>query len=198
MEFYGLGDMEIVAAYSLGDPDLAITDVKKSEITNADAIWFLDLMEMEDMSRLSSGELDRLLSSKLREKSKHKYSVLFDDDMDFIFRTDILINPLLDVPLRENGKHIVRETCKVLVECYRTSLEEKASRSCIWSALLDRALFHIRRAGFHEAKTGAFGPQQKEVSLFVDDYHISRSNLRKIIVELLGSSSTIEMDSNDR
>lgn len=154
-----------------------------------DAAWFLESLENYQMAKVSNSDRNAINESTLRSRVKHRAAILFHEDLDFIvhyhkrFQLD-QNDPFCD---RDPQRWIIHELSKILVENYQGSIRAKADRSCIWSALMARALFHLERSGFTQVHIANNHHANNEATLFVGDYHISRSNLTKLLKRHAGA-----------
>ncbi|GBG28083.1 Hypothetical Protein FCC1311_043062 [Hondaea fermentalgiana] len=154
-----------------------------------DAAWFLESLETYHMGRVTAAERAAIVDSNLRTKVKHRAAILFHEDVDFIIHYPKRFMLDANDPFceRDPQRWIIHELSKILVNNYQVSIRAKANRSCIWSALMSRALFHLERSGFNQVRISNNTQANNEATLFVGDYHISRSNLTKLLKRHAGA-----------
>ncbi len=163
----------------------AIHEVEHQEdLSWSDADWFLEAYDAYYESTLTPPQRKELESSSLRSKRKHRHAILFEDDRKLIVDTNNMAIATHELEKGVLGRHLVRESCRVLAQVYAASLEprESAVQGCVWSALMDRVRYHIVRAGF-KAEVRKGQSRNNEATLYVEDHSISRSNLRKVIID---------------
>jgi hypothetical protein len=160
-------------------------------ITVKDAYWFLDTLEEYHMKSLTEEQQKILHDSKLRIKPKHRNAVLFFDDYEFLFNTKEMIT--FDEAKFEESKisdtriYLIRESVKAVLSVFTLSLMHAPAKSCVWSAMMIRTAFHLNRSGYTNVRIDDLveGVQHKEASLFLQGYHISRSNFTKLCRSVL-------------
>mmetsp|Transcript_40680 Transcript_40680/g.65325 ORF Transcript_40680/g.65325 Transcript_40680/m.65325 type:complete len:216 (+) Transcript_40680:1-648(+) len=158
------------------------------DLSGREANWFLDVLEVYHQKGLTMEELETLEQTKLRKRTKHRASILFSEDVNFIIRGEHKFQLNWNDPnCRKCPKTwIVHRLCKVLIAKYQNSLRNKSSRSCIWSALMERGLWHLKASGFEDATIQPNDGCNKEATLFVGKYHVSRSNFTKVLKRYIG------------
>jgi hypothetical protein len=182
--------------------DTAFAPSNAEGITTKEAAWFLSSLEEFHMSELSEGERLALMASGLRFKAKHRNAILFPDDVDFLLRwrgpTNLEERAIESAALAEaEGSAsaqptdrrilIIHTALRDVLEGYRRSRSNAAEKSCIFSALILRVALHLKRCGIRDVvlQETVEGVAHKEATLFVQNYHISRSNFAKIVKEIL-------------
>jgi len=165
-------------------------------LSSRDALWFLDSLELYHYSLLTRTELRELEQSQLRAKPKHRMAILFQDDRDFLIRgNDVLVyDPAahtravsVSAATRDHRVFLIHEALKIILRAYRRSRENAAPKSCIWSALMYRTAYFLRKSGFQDVmiSENVQGVQHREATLFLQGYHISRSNFTKLARQFL-------------
>ncbi len=187
----------------VGAPDTAFSPSSSEEgITTKEAHWFLGSLEEFNMSELTAVEREALEATGLRSKAKHRSAILFPDDVDFVLRwrgpTNLEERAIQGAALAEaEGSAsaqptdrrilIIHTALRDVLEGYRRSRSNAAEKSCIFSALILRVALHLKRCGIRDVvvQETVEGVAHKEATLFVQNYHISRSNFAKIVKEIL-------------
>ena len=186
----------------VGAADTAFEPSNAEGITTKDAAWFLSALEKFHMSELSEGERAALEASGLRGKAKHRNAILFPDDVDFLLRwrgpTNLEERAIESAALAEaegsasaqptDRRVLIMHTAlRDVLEGYRRSRSNAAEKSCIFSALILRVALHLKRCGIRDVvlQETVEGVAHKEATLFVQNYHISRSNFAKIVKDIL-------------
>jgi len=166
-----------------------------AQLSFLDANWFLEVLEEANMMNLPLEHREFIQNTKLRSKIKHRGAVLFSDDVEFLFNNNFRLYASGQPGSMTCGKLIVEEICVRLCSSFGQSIEIKATRSCIWSALLDRCMYFLQKAQVKQAKL--VRNRNCETALEIFEYRISRSNFRKL---LLGHFTTRkrEMVNNNR
>ncbi|GBG32597.1 Hypothetical Protein FCC1311_088222 [Hondaea fermentalgiana] len=75
---------------------------------------------------------------------------------------------------------LIRQACKDVIGAYEQSIRNAPPRSCIWSALMHRAEFHLRESGFSDTQIIESDNPKQESMLELQGHRISRSNFTKI------------------
>ncbi len=169
-------------------------DFVNEDISAKDAIWFLEILEAYNLQTLNQYEREALRASKLRSKNKHQACILFHDDVHFVLEsTERLELDMNNTKCQKSpGKWMIHQSCKFLAREYRESIMVKEDRSFIWSALMDRAAFFLRRSGFGNVFVDQ--SRRKEASLILDHYKISRSNFTKIFKRYCYKEGTLKSE----
>jgi len=163
-----------------------------SNVSVKDATWFLDALENYHLSFLTSAETQLLENSGLRARPKHRNAILFQDDCRFIIQQ---VNSVLVFDeesfnrsrAKDSRVFLLHSAALEVILAYKQSLMHAPAKSCIWSALMYRVAHFLQRSGFAGIRIEEHvqGVQHKEATLFVQDYHISRSNFTKLCRALL-------------
>jgi len=150
-------------------------------ISRTEADIVLDMMESYQVRQLNPEEATRLKASGFRNQRKHRKAVLFQEDVQLLLRSkcahELTQGPHRGIPSRE----LVAHACKLVVANYAESLAQD-DPGCIWSALVVRVCWLLTEAGYSAVVRRGDG-KHSEITLYVGTYAISRSNLRKLIVE---------------
>mmetsp|Transcript_13658 Transcript_13658/g.25264 ORF Transcript_13658/g.25264 Transcript_13658/m.25264 type:complete len:274 (-) Transcript_13658:192-1013(-) len=154
------------------------------------ATWFLELLEEANMEELNELERTVMRTSSLRHKTKHRTAILFQDDAHFVLKFEHKIDPK---GLKERSKStsnssvlldprmaLIREACKEVIDSYRLSIDNAPLRSCVWSALMHRAAYHLQRCGIDDVDIIESQHSSKEAMFHVQGHQITRSNFTKI------------------
>ena len=139
-----------------------------------------------------------MIESKLRAKPKHRTAILFQDDARFILSGDALVaHDTAEFARRGESKPnsnfdhrvwLIREACKRVIQAYSLSIENAPMRSCVWSALMHRAEFHLKRCGVQDVDIIESNNTHKEAMLCVQKHQVSRSNFTKIARQCIETS----------
>uniref|UniRef100_A0A7S2RIB1 Uncharacterized protein n=1 Tax=Mucochytrium quahogii TaxID=96639 RepID=A0A7S2RIB1_9STRA len=161
---------------------------QSSDISNQDARWFLSSFEQYNLGNITGEEAKIIQETGLRAKSKHRNAVLFQDDYNFIFKTQAS----LELPGVEAGridkksktkldkrKFLIHKAIDVVKVAYKLSIEHAPPKSCIWSAMMNRVAFHMQRSGYPQVTVS---PSEKGVEelLIFDEFRWTRSNFSKL------------------
>lgn len=171
--------------------DSSTVSGSEPSITVKDAYWFLDTLEEYHMKSLTEEQRETLKESGLRSKPKHRNAVLFFDDYDFLFNTPEPVSfdeaKFDESKVSDYRTFLIRESVRSVLSAYKLSLLHAPAKSCIWSAMMIRTAFHLRRSGYNNVRIEdqVEGVQHKEASLFLQGYHISRSNFTKLCRSVL-------------
>mmetsp|Transcript_556 Transcript_556/g.801 ORF Transcript_556/g.801 Transcript_556/m.801 type:complete len:390 (-) Transcript_556:421-1590(-) len=155
----------------------------QTPISKREADWFLTELEQYQMSKLTKEERAKVTESSLRKTRKHRHSVTLIEDCNFILRTEHVVKPQNSCG-ESLGRYLVREACKAIASAYSAALhpDNAPTKGCLFSALMYRASYFLRECGY-SAEVEKGPNRSNEGTLFVESYSISRSNLRKIILE---------------
>mmetsp|Transcript_14773 Transcript_14773/g.28596 ORF Transcript_14773/g.28596 Transcript_14773/m.28596 type:complete len:316 (-) Transcript_14773:615-1562(-) len=75
---------------------------------------------------------------------------------------------------------LIRQACKDVIGAYERSIRSAPERSCIWSALMHRAEYHLRESGHTDTRIIENDDPKQESMLELEGHRISRSNFTKI------------------
>lgn len=168
-------------------------------LTSKEAMWFLDALETFHRSQMDEKDLEELVASELRSKAKHRNAILFSDDIEFMFENASSSGEEFTQEKFQRAKEtgscqtkdirvfFLHVATRDVLHAYALSREYSPAKSCIFSALLHRVAYHLKRNGVKGVKLDekVKGVAHKESTLFLDGYHISRSNFTKTVRQLL-------------
>ncbi len=156
-----------------------------------DAAWFLEVLEAANERELEPAALAALQQSGLRSKTKHRDAVLFHEDARFVQRQHAFRLDYSDAKCKKDPcKWLVHNLSQAVLAAYPETLRAKPDRSCVWSALLERAEYHMRKSGFTDVRVGFSEGTSRELTFYVGDYAISRSNFTKILKRYADADET--------
>mmetsp|Transcript_33698 Transcript_33698/g.54061 ORF Transcript_33698/g.54061 Transcript_33698/m.54061 type:complete len:234 (-) Transcript_33698:596-1297(-) len=171
---------------------LGVGKEEQENLCKKDAYWFLEKLEKHHISNLPKNKLHILEKTNLRSKAKHRNAILFQDDYEFIMNHDINLD-------REKAQvgdsmkiYLLHSACKKVITSYHKSIEHAPEKSCIWSALMHRVVYFLKRCNIPDVKIQeqVAGVKHKESTLFIQGYHISRSNVTKLMRQLIRKQSS--------
>jgi len=162
--------------------------LSEESLTVHNANWFLNLLENDNLLQLGEHDRSLVVQSTLRVKPKHRTAVLFDDDVRFVLYTEHNLRAPNNGEFGKGCPDVrvwyIRESCKFVVQHFRNSLENAPARSCIWSALMHRAAYHLIQSRIEGIELLENNAKTKEACLVVQGHSISRSNFTKIARQL--------------
>jgi hypothetical protein len=150
-----------------------------------DAAWFLEVLEAaneRELELLDPAALAALQQSGLRTKTKHRDAILFHEDVRFVQHHHAFRLDYSDAKCKKDPcKWLVHGLSQAVLAAYPETLRAKPDRSCVWSALLERAEFLMRKSGFTDVHVGFSKGTGRELTFYLGDYAISRSNFTKVM-----------------
>lgn len=165
-------------------------------ITSKEAIMFLDALENYHISCLTSEQKEILDKSNFRTKPKHRNAILFADDKEFLFGNieNVRFEPeeykiVVEEGFKDTNHYLLHKAIHKTLNIYKKSRMYATERSCIYSALLYRVAYHLDRSGVKDVhiKEHVPGVLHKEATIFIGDYHLSRSNFTKVVRQMISN-----------
>eukprot|EP00516_Mucochytrium_quahogii_P000236 CAMPEP_0203761416 /NCGR_PEP_ID=MMETSP0098-20131031/14506_1 /ASSEMBLY_ACC=CAM_ASM_000208 /TAXON_ID=96639 /ORGANISM=" , Strain NY0313808BC1" /LENGTH=215 /DNA_ID=CAMNT_0050655401 /DNA_START=335 /DNA_END=982 /DNA_ORIENTATION=+ len=175
---------------------------QENNLSVHNATWFLELMEQSELAELAPEERAKIIESKLRNKPKHRTAILFSDDVKFVLHTphDLTLDQVTkkkSFPRTDVRVLLLREACRRVINAYELSIQNAPLRSCVWSALMYRAEYHLQQSGFEDIYIVEHNNTNKEATFNVQGHEITRSNFTKIARHFCDSAEKREGLKND-
>mmetsp|Transcript_12666 Transcript_12666/g.22566 ORF Transcript_12666/g.22566 Transcript_12666/m.22566 type:complete len:424 (-) Transcript_12666:481-1752(-) len=166
-------------------------EAQEEGLSNHDAVWFFDVLEAYHKSFLHPQKIQALHDTGLRSQAKHRFAIIFWEDTHFIFNAshNFCLDKSMLQKLRDPKRWIINVLSQTIVTNFSYSIANRTDRSCIWSALMDRVLYHLTRSGFTDASIVTSTSTNRETMLRIGEFFISRSNLTKVIKKYCTTSS---------